>query len=221
MAVAIAGATQLAMAHSLEDVERQLWEREKYFQPINRSAPDFALRDAEGRSVSLADFSGKVVALHFIYASCPDFCPLHADLIARIQEMVNQTPMREQVQFISITTDPKRDTPEVLRDYGPAHGLDPVNWVFLTSGPDRPEDTTRKLAERFGHKFTATEDAYQVHSVVTHVIDQDGVWRANLHGLDFEPTSLVVYLSALVNRAALHPHGEPGLWERIRALFGI
>src|SRR3546814_10938118 len=75
-----------------------------------------------------------------------------------------QTPMKEQVQFITITTDPENDTPDVLRAYGPVHGLDPVNWAFLTTTPDPPEDATRLLAEAHGHKFTETEDGYQVHS---------------------------------------------------------
>jgi protein SCO1/2 len=163
-----------------------------------------------------------VVVLHFVYASCPDICPLHAEKLAEIQAMVNLTPMREVVRFVTITTDPARDTPQVMRDYGPAHGLDPANWAFLTTLPGQPEDTTRRLAEAFGHRFTPVEDGYQMHSIVTHVIDQDGVWRANFHGLKFEPTSLVVYLNALVNRAGNeHPHGEPSLWQRLRALLGV
>ena len=66
------------------------------------------------------------------------------------------------------------------------------------------EDTTRQLAQAFGHKFTLTEDGYQMHGVVTHVIDQEGRWRANFHGLKFEPTSLVVYVNALVNVGVPH-----------------
>lgn len=213
-------AAPLASAHSLKDVEGQLGSREKFFQPVDKEAPDFALRDADGRTVRLADFRDRVVVLHFIYARCPDFCPLHADKIAEIQTMVNRTPMKDQVQFISITTDPERDTPEVLRDYGPAHGLDPANWMFLTSGPARPEDTTRRLAEQFGHKFTKTKDEYQVHGVVTHVIDREGRWRANFHGLRFEPTNLVVYVNALVNDVH-RPQEYSGrnLWQRVKELF--
>jgi len=132
--------------------------------------------------------------------------------------MINQTPMRELVQFVTITTDPERDTPEVMRDYGPAHGLDSVNWLFLTSG-ERPEDTTRNLAERFGHKFTRTEDGYQIHGVVTHVIDRNGRWQANFHGLKFDPTNLVLYVNALTNAHGPEGHPEPGWWDKVRSLF--
>ena len=208
-----------ARAHSLKELESQLDDREKYFQPIDKDAPGFALRDAAGRTVQLADFQDKVVVLHFIYTSCPDVCPLHADHIAQIQEMVNQTPMRDQVQFVSITTDPENDTADVLRTYGPAHGLDPVNWVFLTSGSDRPS-ATRELAERYRHKFTKTEGGYQVHGVVTHVIDREGRWRANFHGLEFNPTNLVLFVNALVNDVHNgHGNEEQSLWDKLWNLF--
>jgi protein SCO1/2 len=206
-------------AHSLEELQGQLSDREKYFQPIGKAAPDFTIEDPGGRAVALRDLRGKVVVLHFVYTSCPDVCPLHAERIAGVQEMVNQTPMRELVQFVTITTDPEHDTPEVMRDYGPAHGLDPANWLFLTSGPERPEDTTRNLAERFGHRFTRTEDGYQIHGVVTHVIDREGQWQANFHGLKFDPTNLVLYINALTHEHGKERHPQPSWWERIRNLF--
>jgi protein SCO1/2 len=209
-----------ASAHSLTDVESALVSKEKFFQPMNAAAPDFALRDADGRTVTLAEFRSKVVILHFIYTNCPDVCPLHAERIAEIQRMVNPTPMKEQVQFVTITTDPKRDNSEVLRDYGQAHGLDPANWVFLTAGPDQEDDTTRRLAEKHGLKFTKTDDGYQMHAVVTHVIDQDGRLRARFHGLKFEPVNLVLFVNALVNRTQRpHGHGEQRLWNRMKGLF--
>lgn len=220
LALAAGIASPLA-AHTLADVEGSLADRERYFQPIDKSAPEFSFQDAEGKAVALADLRGKVTVFHFIYTSCPDVCPLHAERLAEIQAMLNQTPTRDQVRFVTVTTDPVRDTPEVIRDYDPAHGLDPVNWTILTSGPDRPEDTTRQLAQAFGHKFTLTEDGgYQMHGVVTHVIDQEGRWRANFHGLKFEPTNLVVYVNALVNDAGKpHAHAPQGFWEAIRGWF--
>ena len=71
LAAAVAGATS-ASAHSVEDLEAMLGDKEKYFQPIDKEAPDFVLQDAEGRQVRLSDLQGKVVVLHFIYAGCPD-----------------------------------------------------------------------------------------------------------------------------------------------------
>jgi protein SCO1 len=220
VAMLLPASISAASAHSLKDVETMLGDKEKYFQPIDKPAPEFALRDADGKPVSLADLRGKVVVLHFIYTRCPDVCPLHADRIAEVQEMVNQTPMKEQVRFVTITTDPIHDTLEVLKEYGPAHGLDPINWVPLTTTPDQPEDTTRQLAQAFGHKFKVTDDTYQLHGIVTHVIDKEGRWRANFHGLKFAPMNLVTFINALTNdNQQPHPHGERSWWDRVRKLF--
>src|SRR5215510_14900860 len=147
LALVLTAAVPAASAHSLKELETALGDREKYFQPVDKSAPDFMLQDADGRVLRLTDFRGKVVVLHFIYTSCPDVCPLHAERIAEIQSMINQTPMKDKVAFITITTDPKRDTGDVLRNYGKAHGLSPVNWVFLTAPTGALDDTTRKLAQ--------------------------------------------------------------------------
>ncbi len=218
--LAMAAAVALsASAHTLNEIEDQLGERERYFQPFDRKASQFELHDADGGAVKLTDFSDKVVVLLFIYTNCPDVCPLHAERIAEIQAMINQTPMKEKVQFVSITTDPENDSSDVLRSYGPTHGIDPVNWVFLTSGADRPT-MTRELAERYGHKFTLTDDGYQLHGVVTHVIGREGRWRANFLGLKFDPANLVVFVNALANDAGDElGHAEPPFWHRLLDLF--
>lgn len=210
----------VARAHSLEELQAMLLENEQYFQAVDEPTPEFTLQDADGKVFRLADFRGKVVVLHFIYAACPDVCPLHANRIAEIQAMVNRTPMKSMVQFISISTDPEHDTPEILRGYGPAHGLDDANWVFLTTMPDQPTDLTRKLVEAYGHKFDRTENGQLAHGVVTHVIDKEGRWRANFYGLEFASVNLTIFINALTNNIE-HPHhpAEKSLWDRFQKFF--
>ena len=82
-----------AWAHSLQELEAKLLEKERYMVVEDAPFPDFSLQDAAGRRVTLADFRGTVVVLNFIYARCPDECPLHSELIAEVQAAVNRTPM--------------------------------------------------------------------------------------------------------------------------------
>ena len=209
-----------ALAHSLKELEDSLMANEKYFQPADNKAADFTLQDAEGHVVSLKDLKGKVVVLHFIYTNCPDSCPLHAEKIAEIQKMVNITPMKGQVQFISITTDPKRDKGQVLRDFGQNHGLDPVNWTFLTTTPDDPETLTLDLAKAYGVEFKPMANGDLMHGVLTIVINQDGKIRGRFHGLEFLSVNLVMFVNALVNKIQYeHHHQEPGFWANLKALF--
>jgi len=92
--------------------------------------------------------------------------------------------------------------------------------MFLTVAADQSENTTRRLAEAFGHKFTKTEDGYQMHGIVTHVIDREGRWRANFHGLKFQPVNLVLFVNALVNDSQRpHGHEQKSFWDRMRDLL--
>jgi protein SCO1/2 len=145
---ALAFAAAATAHHPDADLDQVMGEREKFFQVIDEPAPPFERADADGNLVSLSDFADKIVVLNFIFASCTDFCPLHSALIADVQAMVNATAMKDSVQFITVTTDPEVDTPDVLRSYGEACGLDPENWMFLTRRPGDAEDATRKLASR-------------------------------------------------------------------------
>jgi protein SCO1/2 len=188
-----------ASAHSLKELDDQLFGKEKYFQEMDVAAPEFSLRDQDGRAVSSANLRGKVVVLNFIYSNCPDQCPLQTEKLAGVQRLVNATPMKEMVRFVSITTDPKRDDGEALRDFAKVHGVDPTNWVFVTTGPGRSEDITRKLATAYGLKFTSPGDGFMIDGIVTHVIDQSGRMRARFDGLEFDPTKLVMFVDALTS----------------------
>jgi protein SCO1/2 len=206
--------------HPGADLDNVMGSKEKYFQAIDRPAPAFALMDAGGHTVRLSDLADKVVVLHFIYTGCPDVCPLHAEKLAEFQAMISRTPMKERIQFISVTTDPKNDDAATLRTYGEIHGLNPANWSFLTARPGQDEDVTRVLAEKFGHKFSRTADGYQTHGVVTHVLDRNGRWAANFHGLRFDTVNLVLYVNGLVNNAD-GPDSRPraGWWQKLKGFF--
>jgi protein SCO1 len=124
---------------------------------------------------------------------------VHSELIARVQGMVNDTPMKDMVQFLTVTTDPADDTADVMKAYGDAHGLDASNWMFLTTKPGQPDDTTRKLSEGYDVRFDPLEGGQQMHGVVTHIIDRDGRFAAKFHGLRFDPLNLVFYINGLTN----------------------
>ena len=196
----IIGAVAPASAHSMRELESQLMDRERYVEMTNRQAPGFTLDNADGGAVSLDDFAGKIVVLNFTYARCKDVCPLHSQLIATVQDQINVTPLRDQVQFISIATDAEdnAETMDIMRSYATVHGLDPANWLFLYRGSGAASATI-DLAQRYGLKFIYTEDGDQMHGVITYVIDETGTIRARFHGLDFDPTNLTQYVNALVN----------------------
>lgn len=210
-----------ALAHEGHaDMDTFMGSEEQFFQAIDEPAPPFDLMDADGNAVSLSDFADKIVVLNFIFASCTDVCPLQSQVIADIQDKINVGPMKDMVQFITVTTDPETDTPDVLRSYGEIHGLDPVNWMFLTASPTDPEDTTRELSEAYDNTFTPLEDGQQMHGVVTNVIDRGGRLAAKFHGLRFEPVNVVVYINGLINAPQEAENAaDKAWWSRLTGLL--
>lgn len=96
-------------------------------------APSFALRDQLGRPVSDADLRGKVVLADFIYTTCTDICPvLTAQMASLRTRLADESLLGDDVVLLSISVDPTRDTPEVLKAYSEPFAADPTNWFFLT-----------------------------------------------------------------------------------------
>jgi len=104
--------------------------------PVIKPAPDFALQDSAGKSIRLADLRGKVVLVSFIFTTCNGSCPATTHRLAKVHESLNQRGLlKDKVRFVSITLDPERDRPEVLRDYKRLFEIEGDSWHFLTGSP--------------------------------------------------------------------------------------
>ncbi len=93
------------------------------------SVPDFSLTERDGTGVSLGQLRGKVWVADFIYTSCADTCPLQTAMMAKLQE---EFAGKADLQLVSFTVDPERDTPEALASYAARYRADPKRWYFLT-----------------------------------------------------------------------------------------
>jgi protein SCO1/2 len=118
---------------------------------VIRDAPDFTLVNQDGTTVKLTDFKGKVVMVSFIFTTCNGTCPATTHRLAKVQQMLKtRVNFRPNVEFVSITLDPQRDTPEALRKYIQLYDLDTqpkgnwFHWTFLT-GP--PETVAKVIAD--------------------------------------------------------------------------
>lgn len=88
-----------------------------YLEGGGAPLPDLTLTDQAGQPFNLAtDPTTKAVALFFGYTNCPDVCPgIMADMATAKRRL--PPDLVDDISLILVTTDPARDTPEVLRDY--------------------------------------------------------------------------------------------------------
>ena len=94
-------------------------------------APDFTLLNQDGESVTLSDYSDKVVIVAFIYTSCPDICLAISANLAWIHENLGE--YSDDVVILSVTIDPARDTVERFSQWTEANGYE---WDHLSA--ERP-----------------------------------------------------------------------------------
>lgn len=90
-------------------------------------AKDFELIDQNGNPFRLSEQQGKVVLLFFGYINCPDVCPITMSEYRQIKSMLAERA--ERVEFVFITVDPDRDTPERIGAY--LQNFDPA-FIGLT-----------------------------------------------------------------------------------------
>ena len=103
---------------------------------VIQSAPDFALKTQDDKPFTLADVKGKVALVSFIFTTCNGTCPATTSRMVSVQQELARRGLLKDgnVQLLSITLDPARDTPAKLRDYMQLYDVDAGSWSFLT-GP--------------------------------------------------------------------------------------
>jgi len=170
---------------------------------IQEPVPNFALVDQEQQSVSLSQFSGKVVVLTFTYTHCalPNFCFRIANHFRLLQKRFANELGRDLI-FVTVTFDPAHVTPEIMAKYGKTWNADPASWKLLTGTPSE----VQKICNSFGISFWADE-GLMTHSLHTFVLDRARRLVADLEGNEFtadELGDLVQTVLARDARSSLH-----------------
>ncbi|WP_313376531.1 SCO family protein [Chishuiella sp.] len=134
--------------------------------------PEFSMTDQNNQTITNRDMLGKVYVVEFFFTSCPTICPIMSNNLRNVEDEINNP----NLGFISVTIDPKRDTPERLLDYAKRIGVKSVNWHYLTS--DR--ETIQNLADQFniyvGKDETTAEGLN--HSGKLALVDKQGNIRS-------------------------------------------
>ena len=165
-------------------------------KPAAEPAPPFRLIDQDGQPRALEDFRGKTVLLDFIFTRCPGPCPILTGLHAKVQREL-PPDVQARTRFVSITLDPLRDTPTVLREYAVKRGIDLANWSFLTGTPEE----IGAVLKSYGVGSVRAADGTIEHVVVTFLIDGNGQIEHRYIGLeDHDPQELVRDVTRLATR---------------------
>jgi len=147
------------------------------------TVPEFSLLERRGHQINLSDLKGKIWVADFIYTNCRDTCPIQSAQMKLIQdEFTNEKNLR----LVSITVDPDRDTPMVLRNYAKRFGASPDRWLFLTG---EREQLYRLAQEGFRLSAVPVSRDEGASSIIAHssrfvLVDSEARIRGYFHGTD-------------------------------------
>lgn len=94
-------------------------------------APNFALEDQSGRTVTVAAQRGHWLVVTFLYTHCPDVCPLIA---SSLNTVLRARGPKAKLSVLAVSVDPKGDTPAAVRRYIRERGLLP-QFLYLLGAP--------------------------------------------------------------------------------------
>jgi protein SCO1/2 len=140
---------------------------------VQREAPDFNLIDQNAESLTRADLKGKIYVVNFFFTSCPSICPIMTANMTKIHERFLHY---DDLEILSLTVDPKRDTPETLKEYAVNRKINSPKWHFLTG----EKDSIYAVAYKF--LSSAMEDGSApggfLHTEYFVLVDKEGKMRS-------------------------------------------
>lgn len=152
---------QESTTQSKRDPNWPAWRNEEWLT-------SFQLTDRHGKTFDSTEMLGKVWVANFFFSSCTGACP---KLLSSIEELRTQIGDRD-VTFVSISNDPDRDTPQVLKEYSQKFKAD-ADWKFLT-GQEHLQ--IRAIGSEF---FNVNAGGGETHSEQLTVIDKWGKVRGH------------------------------------------
>ncbi len=152
-----------------------------------------AWTNQDGASVALKSLAGEPVIAAMGYTACKDMCPA---IVADMLWIDKHLPPAAvgHVRFAFFSLDPDADTPERLRLYADAHGLDLKYWTLLRAD----DDEVRELAAALGVGYHRASESAIDHTAVISLIDARGEIVAQQRGVQADSRALLEKLGELV-----------------------
>ncbi|MCD5322492.1 MULTISPECIES: SCO family protein [Pontibacillus] len=153
---------------------------------------DFEFTNQDGETVSKEDLEGDFWVADMIFTNCTDACPNMTNNMARLQTMVEEAGLKDDVNFVSFSIDPEYDSPEVLKDFAGKFEADLSNWHFLTGyEPETIKEFSVKSFKSMVEKIPRQDapegqvDYNFAHSSRMYIITPEGEAIKSYIGTDF------------------------------------
>src|SRR5699024_8181028 len=145
----------------------------KVLQPGSLKLPDdVVMETAFENEYDFDEQPKKARLVEFMYTQCPDVCPVTTLEMAKLKSALeNEGVFGEDVEFVTITIDPKNDDNEILQDYASRFEVtsDDDGWYFLSGS----EEDTEKVADSLDFLYRDQGNGDIIHSTYVYFMDGD------------------------------------------------
>ena len=135
--------------------------------------PAFKLTNQDNKTISDKDYLGKVYVVEFFFSTCPTICPKMNESMLQLQNKFYGNP---NFGIASITIDPAKDTPQVLKEHANLLGVKHYNWHFLTGDKEYIYSLANKGFNLYAGENNKVAGGFE-HSGLFALIDKDGKIR--------------------------------------------
>ena len=139
--------------------------------------PDLPATERSGLPLRTSELHGRYLVVDFVFSSCAGTCPR---LQIAMKELQDATADERDLRLVSLSVDPQRDTPELLRGWADALGADRARWLFLLMS-----DADVRTFMRDG-LMVPTNDDLILHSGLFVLVDPNGAVRGRYSPLEHD-----------------------------------
>ncbi|MEH7093271.1 SCO family protein [Neobacillus vireti] len=120
----------------------------------------------------------KLKLIEFIYTHCPDVCPTTTQKMVDLKkDLLKKGIYGKEIEFVTITIDPYRDTTKILKEYKQGFGIgNDASWLFLTGAKQQIKDNQkqlRKITNALQFQYKDPGNGQFIHSTFTYLVDED------------------------------------------------
>ena len=138
--------------------------------------PDFEFVNQDTRLIDNSFYKNKVYVVEFFFTTCPTICPKMNENMVKIQR---EFGAYANFGIISLSINPKYDTPEILKQYAKDHGATMENWNFLTGNQEAIYELANKGFTLYAGENSDAEGGFE-HSGMFALVDKEGNIRSRL-----------------------------------------
>jgi protein SCO1/2 len=164
------------------------------------AVPNQVFVDQDGRERDFnAIRANRPIAVTFIYTKCPmpTACPAMDRQFAEAQSLIQEKGLETKAALLSVSFDPKYDTPPVLKQHAQQLGYDPRIWTFVTAEREEVDRFATSMLVTLIRGEAANPDEIG-HTLRTTVVGRDGRIVKSYSGADWTPADLVAELERLL-----------------------